>query len=88
MSHDDMHCFRDVKLDYREESAQGGEAFSIGLRNPHHWGETGLVLTIHMDEDTCGQDDNEVCFGKIVDGFKSLNTVDARRDFGKSTFKG
>jgi hypothetical protein len=77
---EDGYRFRDVKLDFREESAQGGEAFSVGLRNPQHRGETGLVLTIHMDEDTCGQDENEVCFGKIVDGFKSLNTVDARRE--------
>jgi hypothetical protein len=80
LAKEDGYRFQDTKLIFREESAQGGEAFSVGLRNPQHRGEKGLVLTIHMDEDTCGQDENEVCFGKIVDGFKSLDTVDSRRE--------
>ena len=80
LAEEDGYRFQDAKLNFREESAQGGEAFSVGLRNPQHRGEKGLVLTIHMDEERCGQDENEVCFGKIVDGFKSLDTVDSRRE--------
>jgi hypothetical protein len=51
----------------------------VGVRNPQNESEKGLVLTIHMEEGTCGQDEKEVCIGKLVDGFETLNKVDAKR---------
>ena len=44
LAEEDGYRFQDAKLNFREESAQGGEAFSVGLRNPQHRGDKGLVL--------------------------------------------
>ena len=70
-------------LHFREGKVQDGtEAFSVGVKNSHHHGAIGLILTIYMDEDACGQDEkeDEICFGKVVDGFKSLDKLDRRRE--------
>jgi hypothetical protein len=36
-------------------------------------------LTIYLTEGTCGQVEDEVCFGKVLDGFDSLNKVESMR---------
>jgi hypothetical protein len=86
---DQGDSLRDATLNFREDSIlskrreyeqQGDESlFMVGVRNSQNESEKGLVLTIHMEELTCGQDENEVCIGEIVDGFETLKKVDSKR---------
>jgi hypothetical protein len=73
---------RDATLNFREDSIANERRESlmmVGVRNSQNESEKGLVLTIHMEEGTCGQDENEVCIGEIVDGFETLKKVDTKR---------
>jgi hypothetical protein len=59
----------DSKLQFHEKSIPIDDAFVVGMKNS----EMGLILTIHLDHYGCGNHDDEVCFGKMVDGFDSLD---------------
>jgi hypothetical protein len=67
------------KVNFREASIPIEDACIVGLRSPHNEAESGMVLTIHLNKGTCGADENEVCFGKLVDGFDTLNEVDSAK---------
>jgi hypothetical protein len=68
-----------TKLNFLEDSVLGGQRFVLGLRNSPRGVNKGLILTIHLTERTCGQVEDEVCFGKVLDGFDSLNKLDSMR---------
>jgi hypothetical protein len=59
----------DSKLQFHETSIPIDDAFVVGMKNS----EMGLILTIHLDPYGCGFHGDEVCFGKLIDGFDSLD---------------
>lgn len=62
----------DSKLKFLETSiSRIDEAFVVGMKNS----EMGLILTIHLDPYGCGFNGDEVCFGRLVEGFDSLDQV-------------
>ena len=69
---------------YLEEAVEFSEAFMIGIKQDPT-SETGSILTLHLDAGNCGEHDNEVCFGKLVDGFGHLNSLQARGSHTIST---
>lgn len=69
----------DSKLQFQETSIPIDDAFVVGLKNSGEMG--GLILTIHLDPYGCGFHDDEVCFGKLVDGFDSLDSAQASHRF-------
>lgn len=61
-------------FDHLENSINVDRTFVVGMRNPKE-GEAGVVISIYKERGMCGNYENEVCFGKIGDGFDSLNAV-------------
>jgi hypothetical protein len=61
-------------FDHLEHSIDVDKTFVVGMRNPKE-GEVGVIISIYKERGMCGNYDNEVCFGKIINGFSSLNAV-------------
>ena len=55
------------------------DRYVVGIKNPPKGVHLGIILTIHIDQDTCGgieDQENEICVGKVTrDGHKTLNKI-------------
>jgi hypothetical protein len=61
-------------FDFLEDSIDADRSFVVGMRNAKE-GDIGPVISIYNERGMCGHYEHEVCFGKVVDGFDSLNSV-------------
>jgi hypothetical protein len=65
------------QLDFLEDSAvEVDRSFVVGMRNPKEGDGGGFpIVSIYPERGMCGCYEDEVCFGRIVDGFESLNLM-------------
>jgi hypothetical protein len=63
------------RLDFLEDSAiELDRRFVLGIRNPKA-GEEFPVVSIYSERGMCGSYEDEVCFGRVTDGFDSFNHI-------------
>jgi hypothetical protein len=66
---------KSYRLDFLEDSAiEVDRRFVLGIRNPQKGGLP--VVLIYRKRGMCGKMQGEVCFGKVTEGFDSLNLID------------